>query len=90
MTICMETHHRWISLPFFWHIDSSYKFLGERKGSRSKSKPTEKQAESYVIVMYSIRNNTLLAVTINTARSIIVQNGFQCTKETKIRQVLDS
>ena len=24
---------------------------GERKGSRSKSKPTEKQAESYVIVM---------------------------------------
>ena len=26
-------------------------FQGERKGSRSKSKPTEKQAESYVIVM---------------------------------------
>ena len=26
-------------------------YLGERKGSRSKSKPTEKQAESYVIVM---------------------------------------
>ena len=64
-------------------------FFGERKGSRSKYKPTEKQAESYVIVMQSIRNNTLLAVTINIASSIIVHNVSQCTKETKIRQFLD-
>ena len=51
--------------------------LGERKGSRSKSKPTQKQAESCVIVMKSISNNSLLAVTNNTARSIIVHNVFQ-------------
>ena len=62
---------------------------GERKGSRSKSKQTEKQAESYVIVMQSIRNYTMLAVTINSAHSIIAHNLFQITKESKIRQFLD-
>ena len=64
-------------------------FKGEWKVSRSKSKSTKKQAESYVIVMKPIRNNTLLTITINTAHSIIMHIVFQCTKETKIRQFSD-
>ena len=46
-------------------IDGLNQLNGECKGSRSKSKPTEKPAERYEKIMYSIRNNTLLAVTIN-------------------------
>ena len=56
-------------------------------GKQADSKASRKLCNSYA--MQSIRNNTLSAFTINTARSIIVHNLFQCTKETKIRQLLD-